>query len=193
MRSDFLFSPFWALKRPAMYCKSAFLCAVVGCAATSALQAQVKDKELVSSAADTYVINPDAIITWTIGETAIDTYTSNSVMFVEGFHQPAIAIVVVEEAPGFKNSVSVFPNPAVEYISIRLDESASGLLKAASMPKKVRAELLDIGGQLVYKEDFEGADHKIDVHLLANGMYLLRLTNTENNSPIGSYSVEKLR
>lgn len=193
MQCNVLFPPALALQRPAMYCKAAFLCAVLSWTSTSALQAQVKDKELVSSAADTYVIHPDVLITWTIGETSIDTYIGNSLMLSEGFHQPSITIKVVEETSGFKNTVSVFPNPAVEYISIRLQETTSALLKTPSMSKKIKAELLDLAGQSVYSQDFVGANHKIDLHHYANGTYLLRLTNAEDNTLIGSYSIQKLR
>jgi hypothetical protein len=187
MKPDFLLQAPPKLQRIAKY----FFAGIPGImlCMISPLQAQQKETEVIANAGETYQITPDVLIAWTLGESIVESYSDGQMLLVQGFHQPKLKILVVEEAESFKNIVSVFPNPAVEFINIRLGESESPLLK----PKRMKAELHDLSGRLVHEVEFESSEHRIDVHLLANGVYMLLLKSVADNTFIGSYSVEKLK
>ncbi|MES2765652.1 MAG: T9SS type A sorting domain-containing protein [Bacteroidota bacterium] len=191
MKSDFSFQSPPGSRQLAKYFSGSIL-GVFFCVICP-LEAQEIATEVISGAGETQQITSEMLISWTLGEGIVESYSDGQMMLVQGFHQPKITVTVVAEADGFKNTVSVYPNPAVDYISIRLGETVAPLLKPAAMPKKIKAELHDLSGRVVNEVDFESNEYKMDVHFLANGVYLLRLTNLEDNTFIGSYSIEKLK
>ncbi|MES2765466.1 MAG: T9SS type A sorting domain-containing protein [Bacteroidota bacterium] len=143
--------------------------------------------DVISSAGETSAITPELILSWTLGESVVETYSDGEMLLVQGFHQPVIKITAIKITEN-KALVSVFPNPAVDQININLQ-----MPTFPANTESIKAELRDIGGRLVYEAKFEGSIHKIDVHLLSNGAYILTLTTAEKGTFIGSYKVEKLK
>jgi len=162
-----------------------FLCSI---AVTIPLKSQSLESEVVSVAGETDAAGNEMFLSWTLGESVIESYSDGSLILVQGYHQPTMKAIPIISVSGFKDVISVYPNPATEFISIALQKNSSVV-----MPRKVRAELRDLTGRLIREAEFEGLEHKMDVHLIANGMYLLRLMNAEDKTLIGSFAIEKLK
>ncbi|MES2764819.1 MAG: T9SS type A sorting domain-containing protein [Bacteroidota bacterium] len=153
---------------------------------SSATIAQQADTEVIANAGDSYIAS-EMILSWTIGEVAIESYSNGNILMAQGFHQPKVTVSMLAEVAGFKNDVSLFPNPAVEYINIQLSNNFS----QANLTN-VKAELRDITGKLVFTGEFSGRAYTIDLERIANGSYILQLTSAQQTL-LGSYKIEKLK
>ncbi len=153
----------------------------------SAALAQQTETEVIANAGESYKTASDMILSWTIGEMAIETYSDGNIIMAQGFHQPKVKVTAMTEVAGFKNDISLYPNPAVEYINIRLSDKFS-----RESLVNVTAELRDITGKLVFKSEFSGSSYSIDLQQIANGSYILQLTSAQEKS-LGSYKIEKLK
>ncbi|HMN89292.1 MAG TPA: fibronectin type III domain-containing protein [Saprospiraceae bacterium] len=65
-------------------------------------------------------------------------------------------------------SVSIFPNPATNYVQIQVEELG------------LQLQVLDARGQVVLSEIIRRTPHTIDVSQFRNGFYFLRLQNDKN-------------
>ena len=154
------------------------------CGATAI--AQQTETEVIANAGESYKAS-ELILSWTIGEVAIESYNSGNILMAQGFHQPKVKVAALTEVAGFKNDVSLYPNPAVESVNIRLSDNFSQEILA-----NVEVELRDLAGRLVFKGNFSGRSYTIDLEQIANGNYILQLTSAQKTL-MGSYKIEKLK
>lgn len=142
----------------------------------SLLGARVSSQSLapeVIAAGGDFFAGPSASISWTVGESAIETFTAGGYILTQGFQQPADlnTTKVQNEKPAF--GVHAYPNPAFNVLTLHFTgRSAAGY----------KIELFDVTGQSVHTE-FEILDKQEDVRLdlsgYENGMYLLKISNLE--------------
>ncbi len=122
-------------------------------------------------------------VAWTLGEVITDTYSSANNFFTQGFNQPDTAFVTAVPNSS-STTVSIYPNPVAENLVVDFS-TVSG---------KYLVEVLDMQGQILRKE-FTAADKKqlqISFSEYADGIYLLSIINTENNSR-NSYKINKIK
>ena len=68
----------------------------------------------------------NAQLSWTIGETMIETFGNGSNQLTQGFHQTNLMVTAVEDlSESFQ--VSVFPNPATDVLNIEWSEISDPL------------------------------------------------------------------
>jgi hypothetical protein len=71
----------------------------------------------------------------------------------------------------------VYPNPVSSFLSIEID---------SRLKEDFRIEILDASGRIVVQNQYNYADHhqllRLDLSNLATGLYILRLTDSRNNS-----------
>jgi hypothetical protein len=149
--------------------------------------AQAMEKEVMATAGEEYITPSDLLLSWTIGESVIETYSDGSVLIIQGYHQPRIKVTPQQNYPANKDLVSVFPNPAVDFIKISLK------CELENSGSQIKAELRDLLGKVVFEGEIVGNEEMIDIHLLANGAYILHLTSLKNNSLIGTFKIEKYK
>lgn len=127
----------------------------------------------VIGSAGTYATSSGGSMAWTIGEVMTETYAGTNNYFTQGFHQPDSVTVTVVPHYSF-STISVYPNPTSGIFFIDLP-SATG---------NYSIELFDAQGKLVKKENVPSGIqqlHKIAIDDLANGIYLLNITNHQAN------------
>lgn len=78
---------------------------------------QSVERSVIASAGD-YRSAGNISISWTLGETVIQTVTAGSVMLTQGFQQPGSATNSLKEL--IKSSITVFPNPSNGLFKINL-------------------------------------------------------------------------
>ncbi len=125
--------------------------------------------ELVSNSGGYFVNNSS--LEWSLGEISIENYNQLS----EGFHQPTISILNIEEQSEL--DIDIFPNPTVEKINIHSSKNA-----------KVSLSLLDVNGRIVYKEIFS-KEIELNLSNQPSGIYILHL---EQDNLKSTFKIQKL-
>lgn len=135
--------------------------------------AQVKGPSVIASAGGISK-TANLILEWTVGEPAVETLSSSSSLYTQGFHQPVLEVQKLStgrELASLKNKLLVYPNPATSVINIQLDKPAESPLLVS---------VLDMNGKVLATNNFPVSSTllRINVSRLAQGAYLLRITDT---------------
>ena len=117
--------------------------------------------------------NGTSQLSWTLGEIAIETYSSTGIMITQGFHQPEITVTGIEEANPLQMEISVYPNPTSSFLNI----SAEG------KHEQLSAMLYDMHGKLIMRSQLEVDKPRIEFDLthLPMAHYVLRVESTKGN------------
>jgi len=109
----------------------------------------------------------------TIGETAIEIINSSGFVLTQGFQQPGITIVPEERELG--NGVDVYPNPATDFINVKL---------FGDVARKFRIDIVNITGTIVSSEKLDFIDsffyiQQVAVDRLFKGLYFVRVVSDD--------------
>jgi hypothetical protein len=109
----------------------------------------------------------------TIGETAVEIISSSDCVFTQGFQQPGIKLSPETLVEG--NGVEVYPNPASEYLKIKLFGDVS---------RDFRIEIINITGMIVISEKLSFIDNyylekSYPVGKFNKGIYFVRVISTD--------------
>jgi hypothetical protein len=110
----------------------------------------------------------------TIGETAVETMGGSGFILTQGFQQPGMKYV--EEPPHAGTGVEVYPNPATDYIKVKLfGESA----------RRFRIEVINLTGTIVSSTTLDFITkyfhiQDIDASGLKLGFYIVRVTSDDS-------------
>lgn len=133
--------------------------------------------------------NAEGSVTWTLGETVIETQTNNNleVTFTQGFNQPFLkknATGAAQPNVDISPIFTVFPNPTSGVIRIRLSKPYD---------KPVEVALFNTLGQLIQSDlwltNTAAPEMELSLENLANGVYFLQIS-LEGES-LGVYKVQK--
>lgn len=161
-------------------------CLVFAAGSISAL-AQQAETEVIANAGESYTTASDLLLSWTIGEMAIETYSEGNILLAQGFHQPAIKVTMLLKSEDVATSFSIFPNPVMDKVTIRIGKEVS-----VEKLQNMRAELRNIEGRLIREATFNTQEYSLDMEMLANGTYFLQVTDA-SGVMIASSKIEKLR
>ena len=144
--------------------------------------------EVYASAGD-YYVSGNVNVTWTLGETVIETFEQPGVDFIvtQGFNQPyyketstGVSQTIEDNSPIF----TVFPNPTSGIIRIRLSKP---------FDRPVQVELFNTLGQLIQSDlwlpNTASPEMVFSLENQANGMYFLQLSIAGES--LGVYKVQK--
>lgn len=131
------------------------------------LSGQTTAPTVISSAGDSFK-TANAEISWTLGESIIETLTANNVVLTQGFHQTNLIITSVEELEQ-ENLVKVFPNPVGNIANIEVKEGT----------ELTHLQLVDLKGRPLINRSLPLAAgiEQLDLSQLPAGSYYLRLLN----------------
>ena len=133
------------------------------------LNASLQAQQVIASAGG-YNTATGITLSWTLGETIIPSYTNvpAGLTLTHGF-QSVLRTVIVEENIDTPVKVTVFPNPASEYLNISFAEP---------LDAEVNLVLFDSEGKLFKNQVIEAATSEIQLNFqeLPSGIYFLKLT-----------------
>lgn len=160
-----------------------------GCSSTSApysynvTTAQPFVPEVVATAGD-YFVYGSVSLEYSIGEVVIETYTGTQTLITQGFHQAKYVITMISEIASDDYSISVYPNPTSDNITIDISARAGGNLKL---------KLFDAQGKLLINEKVKSEEKTkiINLQTFSKGVYLLNIYNDQDKQ-IKSYKIEKI-
>ncbi len=131
---------------------------------------QMLTPEVLATSGDYYTSTNNSL-SWTIGESVIETYSSTNNKLTQGFQQSSYIITSVKENVNNSFSVLVYPNPASNFINIYSESTEI---------KKMRVELLDIAGKSIHSETFQNK-LQLDLSGYTSGVYFIKVYD-DNNS-----------
>lgn len=118
---------------------------------------------------------------FTLGEIAIETISSENFMLTQGFHQPSLGIISINEDS--YSQISVYPNPAVDIINLEL---------LGFEGNYVNIQILDLSGKLIYSElvAINSEKHQINTSILEIGSYVLEVIGKEQKD---IFKIQKIK
>jgi len=122
-------------------------------------------------------------LSWTLGETVINTFSTGNQQLTQGFHQTQLQVSSVDktEDPGF--SAIVFPNPSHEIIIIQIE----------SVQELFEYVIYDVLGRALHHENvLDNQNTSINLNNLAAGNYLLKIISKDTNT-FRTFKIQKLQ
>ena len=133
---------------------------------------------IISTAGEDAIMSNGNQVSWTIGELVTVTAEMPEKHFTQGFHQPYINVTdVIDHQPSFM--VNIFPNPATDYLFIKLE----------TIRKGDRYQLLDVKGKLLHNEPIVNTEITLPFNSYSTGVYFLVFINNENEK-LKTYKIQ---
>lgn len=129
----------------------------------------------------------EGTVTYTIGQTGYHTYSGTNGSVAEGVQQP-FEISIVTAVEGTENitlSVSVYPNPTADYLTLSMyDETMAGNDLAI-----YSYHLLDMNGKTILKARVTETQTSINLSNLLPSTYLLKIIS--NSKEMKTFKIAK--
>ena len=106
-------------------------------------------------------------ISWTLGEIAIETLTSPEKTLTQGFQQPNLSVVWVDDPQNIDILVSAYPNPTTDILYIHVKKE---------VPENATFTLYDMKGNLLTSNNLTDSRHKLSFTTYKPGVYFVRLS-----------------
>ncbi len=132
----------------------------------------------VIAAAGGYFENTNAgvSISWTLGEVAYTTLTTQNYILTQGFQQGNLFTTSVDKPGITQNDIIIYPNPARDYVKVKFEiPNASG---------KAIFDLFDITGRKVISKVMnveQSVSSELNLSEIRSGIYLLKVTFDKDN------------
>lgn len=143
----------------------------VAAATSSKTFCQHVNQSVISVAGD-FSKAGNVTLEWTLGELAIESISTTSALYTQGFHQPLLEVQRLNNTSNnvVKNVFRVFPNPVTSVLNILLNNAVK---------ERLVVSLADVNGRVLQNNIFppETTVFKLDVSRYAHGTYFLRITN----------------
>jgi len=119
---------------------------------------------------------------YSVGQVAYQTHTGTNGSVAQGVQQPfEISVVTaIEEAKGINLSVSAYPNPTTDYLTLSIKEFDIS---------NVSYQLLDMNGKLLQNEKITGNQTSIVMSNLVPATYFVKVT--ESNKEVKTFKIIK--
>lgn len=114
-------------------------------------------------------------LSWTIGELAVETFTTSNLILTQGFQQGYYEITSVNDPLVKSIDLEIYPNPAIDFINIEIKNTEV---------KSVRLELYNIDGALITNEQWEntGAPYKVQLNRFSANQYILKVIDLDTKN-----------
>jgi len=120
-----------------------------------------------SSGAD--ITSDEGSISYSIGQTVYNTNTGTNGSISEGVQQPyEISVVSGIEEKDITLSVSAYPNPTTDYLTLELIEF-----------ENTNFQLININGKILQNEPIRNSYTRINMSNLINGLYFVKVIQNE--------------
>lgn len=120
----------------------------------------------VISAAGVSGSNGSGSIQSTVGELVIDTKTAGSTTLTQGFHQTKITITAISELSNLSFSITAFPNPTSDMVTIKTEKAET---------EKLTYALFDLQGKLLLKGNLLNGEAQVTFGSLSTATYILKI------------------
>lgn len=121
-------------------------------------------------------------VSYSVGQTVYFTYTGTDGSTAQGVQQPyEISVVTgMEETLGISLEIMVYPNPATEFITLKIENYEI---------RNLNYQLYDMNARLLYDHKIVSNETGIVMHNLKPSIYLLKVT--DRNKVIKTFKIIK--
>ncbi len=123
-------------------------------------------QEIISSSGN-HFSSSNLQISWTLGETVIETVSNTTMQLTQGFHQSNLIITAVDEIPGVNIDISAYPNPTTNFLNLKIENR---------MGEKIYYTLYDMDGKILATKLLESDVSEIPMYNYAPATYFLKIT-----------------
>ncbi len=134
-------------------------------------QAQDLDQN-VTATAGAYSENANGSLSWTIGETVVETVSDGTNSLTQGFHQGNLSVTTFIEKTELSSNLKVYPNPVENILNVETDKTGMDY------------QLLNINGKKVSNGKLENTTQEINFFDLPAGTYFLKINNEKTHQII---------
>ena len=124
----------------------------------------------------------NATLSWTIGESVIETFSGTNAILTQGFQQSQYSITSIEEVPDNTYKICVYPNPAIDLININIQSVDKSSFKV---------ELIDLQGKRLFYQNINSNNKTLDLKQFDSSIYFLKVY-TNDNKLLKAYKITKL-
>ena len=129
------------------------------------MKAQSVSADVIASAGN-YFSSGGTSLSWTIGESVIETFSTSTAHLTQGFQQPVLVVSGMDEADEVR--INIFPNPTTGIINFETGNT----IEITSV------NIHSLQGQLV--SSFAMQENSCDISSLPAGVYLLQIKTTQS-------------
>ena len=140
--------------------------------------AQDTNLELISTAGDSYQ-NNSYQLDWAIGEIAVKTFSSDSQILTQGFHQGSLEISTLINHSDFDINMKIYPNPTSSYIHLNTE----------IITEKLSVNITSLSGTTIFSGEICTSPWQFNFSSYAAGTYILLVSN--KNKPLKSFKIIK--
>ncbi len=134
-------------------------------------QAQDIDQNVIGTAG-AYSENATGSLSWTIGETVIETVSDGTNTLTQGFQQGDLFVTNLIEQLELSSNLKVYPNPVENILHVETDK------------KDMDYQLLNISGQAISNGKLKNTNQVINFSDLPAGTYFLKINNEKTHKII---------
>jgi hypothetical protein len=143
------------------------------------ISAQEISQEIISTSGD-YSDGSSGQLSWTLGDLAVETYSSGDAKLTQGFQQPIYEVMTTFKNLEYDFAIQVYPVPSTDYITVEFDQIQDNL----------EVILYNLQGEKVLSKKVDSETITIDLNYLSPSEYVLKIVNKENKL-IKSYTIVK--
>jgi hypothetical protein len=125
----------------------------------------------VISPAGAHSIGTNVQLSWTLGETVIESLTGTNSILTQGFQQGSLKVTAIETTPNTGISITVYPNPVLSELILEISTSEN---------PNFRYQLFDLDGKLILSKKVENFPEIINMNNYSSGTYLLVVIKNGN-------------
>ena len=129
------------------------------------------DRDVVSSAGDNYETST-ASLSWTLGEVASESYTSNTARLNQGFHQGNLFISSIDEELNLDFIIKAYPNPVLDILIVETQDQDN------------KYQIIDLHGEVIKNGIITSEKEEIDFTGLPSGVYFLSISGNKTHKVI---------
>jgi hypothetical protein len=116
------------------------------------------------------ITSDEGSISYSIGQTVYNTNTGTNGSISEGVQQPyEISVVSGIEEKDITLSISAYPNPTTDYLTLELIEF-----------QNTNFQLININGKILQSEPIRNSYTRINMSNLINGLYFVKVIQNES-------------
>jgi hypothetical protein len=115
----------------------------------------------------TLTTGADASLSWTIGESLIESYGKDDLMLLQGFQEVEDFTVAIEESSFESAGILVYPISTHAIVNVII---------TGSINENCTGEIMDMSGKVVSVVKLPGNYNEINLEEYAYGVYLLKIT-----------------
>ena len=125
----------------------------------------LKAQQVIATAGNQFS-NVNGSISFTIGEGVANTFTDGEKTLTQGFHQTIISVSIINNSEETDFSMSAFPNPATESLTLKTDQG--------NIPG-LQYLIIDQGGKILTHKEIVSNETVIPVEQFQDGIYIIKI------------------